>query len=177
MDGVGRCWLGPADHLTKALLGQGDPKNALVLEGTVVFVVGFPAGYYTDVKNWPVVRTGVLAQIRPYLYGSAKTFLIDGSVFGGNSGGAVIVKLQSMQTSGTEPPEEGVKLIGMVSGSVPDPFAGENSDLGVVVPLDTINETISVALPGLPSVEEVKKNVLESLQPILEPASNEFDPI
>ena len=167
----------PAEHLTKVQLSQTDPQNAPILEGTEVFVIGFPAGYYTDVKNWPVVRTGVLAQIRPYLYGSAKTFLIDGSVFGGNSGGPVVIGHQSKQMSGAEPPADGIRLIGMVSGSVRDPITGENSDLGVVVPLDTINETVTVALPGLPSVEEVKKNMLETLQPVIEPENTGSDPI
>ena len=73
----------PEEHLTKPRLSSGQ----LAYEGTEVFVIGFPTGgYYEEVKNWPVVRQGVLAQFKPFLYGEAKTFLIDGSIFGGNSG-------------------------------------------------------------------------------------------
>ena len=119
-----------------------------------MFVVGFPVGFYKDVKNWPVVRQGVLAQIQPYLRGAARTFLIDGSVFGGNSGGPVITKPQPMSIKGTQQFTKNA-LIGMVSGCRLNPVSGENADLGIVIPLDTINDTIEMALSDSPHVSRV----------------------
>ena len=123
---------------------QGRPLN----EGDAVFILGFPVGFYADVKNWPVVRQGVLAQIQPYLEGSARTFLIDGSVFGGNSGGPVVTVPQALAITGTQQ-FKSTALLGMVSGCQLNAAVGENADLGIVVPLDTINEAVESALPGL----------------------------
>ena len=80
-------WWGfpPKTHLFKSDL-------MILSEGDEVFIIGFPTGFEKDNKNWPVVRQGVLAQIQPYLQGKAGIFLIDGSVFGGNSGGPVVTK-------------------------------------------------------------------------------------
>lgn len=140
-------WWGfpPRVHMNKAELILGEPFERPLSEGDDVFVVGFPVGFYADVKNWPVVRQGVLAQIQPYLNGKAETFLIDGSVFGGNSGGPVITKPQAMSIKGTRQFTKNA-LIGMVSGYQTNPMRGENADLGIVIPLDTINGTIEMAL-------------------------------
>ena len=124
------------------------PRDRPVSEGDAVFVLGFPVGYYADVRNWPVVRQGVVAQIEPYLRGSARTFLIDGSVFGGNSGGPVVTIPQPLATTGTRQFKK-TALIGMVSGCRLEPALGENADLGIVVPLDTIDEVINTAIPNL----------------------------
>ena len=144
-------WWGfpPKVHMTKNLMKpshqpQGRPLN----EGDAVFILGFPVGFYADVKNWPVVRQGVVAQIQPYLEGSARTFLIDGSVFGGNSGGPVVTVPQALAITGTQQ-FKSTALLGMVSGCQLNAAVGENADLGIVVPLDTINEAVESALPGL----------------------------
>ena len=114
-------------------------------EGDEVFIIGYPQGFYQDRKNWPVVRQAVVAQIQPYLRGSASTFLIDGSVFGGNSGGPVVTKPQMMSIAGTQQLDMNA-LVGMVSGHVTSGSAAENADLGIVVPPDKINETVNMVL-------------------------------
>lgn len=145
-------WWGfaPKFHLTKPLMTAGDsPKDRPLQEGDGIFVLGFPVGYYEDAKNWPVVRQGVLAQIQPYLEGAARTFLIDGSVFGGNSGGPVVSIPQPTAIRGTKQFSKSA-LLGMVSGSQLAPPSKENADLGIVVPTDTLNDTIEMALGRLP---------------------------
>ena len=144
----------PHTHMTKALMAADNLLDQPLSEGDEVFVVGFPTGFYEDLKNWPTVRQGVLAQIQLYLRGQARTFLIDGSVFGGNSGGPVVTKPQPVNIGGTQ---QFVKsaLIGMVSGCRLNPTSGENADLGIVVPLDTINDTIEMALSDSPHVSRV----------------------
>ena len=64
-------------------------------EGTPVSMIGFPAGMIEGgKKNYPVVRGGTIAQIQGYLDRDPehRNFLIDGSVFGGNSGGPIVVR-------------------------------------------------------------------------------------
>ena len=140
-------WWGfpPKTHMTKTLLAPEDSMNQPLSEGDGVFVIGFPLGFHEDVKNWPIVRQGVLAQIQSYLRGSARIFLIDGSVFGGNSGGPVVTKPESTYIKGT-PRFMSNALVGMVSGCRVNPSNSENAHLGIVIPVDTINETIETAL-------------------------------
>ena len=145
----------PRTHMTKRLMNKGASQDRPLTEGDEVFIVGFPTGYYEDLKNWPVVRHGVVAQIQPYLRGKAQTFLIDGSVFPGNSGGPVVTKPQSISITGTGR-LQGNALIGMVSGhrlnlsNQGNATFRENADLGFVIPLDTINATIDMALSDSP---------------------------
>ena len=64
-------------------------------ESTPVSMLGFPVGMIEGgKKNYPVVRAGTIAQIQGYLDGDPEhtRFLIDGSVFGGNSGGPIVVR-------------------------------------------------------------------------------------
>lgn len=143
-------WWGfpPKTHLTKQMLCSDDLLRQPISEGDGIYIVGFPQGYYPAAKNWPVVRQGVIAQIQPYLQGENGIFLIDGSVFGGNSGGPVVTQIQGTSIGGTAKTDSN-SLIGMVSGYKPYE-TGENADLGIVVPLDTINETIEMALSDSP---------------------------
>ena len=140
----------PRTHLTDELLTAEDSPYPRLSEGDDLFVLGFPVGFYDDTKNWPTVRRGLLAQIQPYLQGRAQTFLIDGSVFGGNSGGPVLTDIGTHVSAHF--------LIGMASGTRLNPGTGENADLGIVVPLDTINETIEMALSDSPHVSRVPKS-------------------
>ena len=133
---------GPKCHITKSLM----QLNGLN-EGDDVFIIGFPVGFYKGFKNWPVVRQGVVAQIQPYLQGKAETFLIDGSVFSGNSGGPVVTKRRPFLTDEYSKKNN---LIGLTSG-YRRTSKKENADLGIVVPLDTINDTIEMALSDPPS--------------------------
>ena len=125
-------------------------------EGNEVFVLGFPLALVGGDKNYVIVRQGIIARIQDWYEGSAKSYLIDSSVFPGNSGGPVLAK-PTLHTYGTA--ITSAKLIGMVSGYVPFQDVArsdqtglpmlasrENSGLAVVVPVDAIKETIAVAL-------------------------------
>ena len=107
-------------------------------------------------RNYVIVRQGVAARIRDWYDGQADTFLIDASVYPGNSGGPVIAKptMFSYVETRSHP-----KLIGMVSGYVPFQdvarsdqtgelvsVSTENSGLAEVVPIDKVNETIADVL-------------------------------
>ena len=143
-------WGFPPDlHMTGPLMRIDDLDRRPVTEGDEVFILGFPSGHYDALKNWPVVRHGMVAQIQPLLRGDACTFLVDGSVFGGNSGGPVVIKPQPPGIT-SFPSLRHNALIGMVAGCQIAPNTRENADLGIIVPVDTINETINHALSNIP---------------------------
>ena len=130
-------------------------------EGDEVFVLGFPTGWRAGEKDYPIVRHGMLAQIQGWLNQDHNTFLVDGAGFPGNSGGPVV----------TKPPCKANQpqswLIGMVSARPPgfapasvyaidrsknkmilidNLVAEEAVDLIKVIPMDTIDETIEIAM-------------------------------
>jgi len=67
-----------------------DMKNAQVSEGDSIFVLGFPMGIVSSQRQHVICRKGCISRVRDALEGRSKEFLIDASVFPGNSGGPVI---------------------------------------------------------------------------------------
>ena len=138
-------------------------KQIETSEGDGVFVLGFPLGMSGAEYNYTIVRQGNIARIRDWIDGSSKTFLIDASVFPGNSGGPVILKPELTSIKGTTANDRAL-LIGMVSSYIPYEDVAvsrqtgkaravfvENSGLGVVVPIDIIQETVSLAAKSMSS--------------------------
>lgn len=132
-----------------------------VSEGDGVFILGFPLGEAGEERNYAVVRQGIIARAQDWLTTDAQTFLIDASIFPGNSGGPVLLKPEAVSIMGTTANKR-CGLIGMVSSylpyqevavsqqtGLPRMIFEENSGLGIVVPHDTIKETIEVALEKL----------------------------
>ncbi|MDE2779235.1 MAG: serine protease [Chloroflexota bacterium] len=127
-------------------------------EGDGVFVLGFPLGMSGGEYNYTIVRQGNIARIRDWLNGRSNTFLIDASVFPGNSGGPVIIKPEAVSIRGTTANKRAY-LMGMVSAYIPYEDVAvsqqsgkaravfvENSGLGIVVPMNIIKETVSLAV-------------------------------
>ena len=125
-------------------------------EGNEIFVLGFPLAMVGDDRNYVIARQGIIARIQDWYDDAANSFLIDASIFPGNSGGPVLAK-PTLHTYGTA--ITSAKLIGMVSGYVPYKdiarsdqtglpiFASaENSGLAIVVPVDAIEETIAIVV-------------------------------
>ncbi len=142
-------------------------RSSEISEGDGVFVLGFPLGDAGDERNYPIVRQGIIARIQNWLRGDARTFLIDASIFPGNSGGPVLLKPEIASIQGTQRNDRCV-LIGMVSSYLPYQEVAisnqtgrtrmifeENSGLGTVVPHDAIQKTIRIAVDNLSSSERV----------------------
>lgn len=127
-------------------------KSTGFWESTPVSMIGFPAGMNEGGrKNYPVVRAGTIAQLQGYLDGDPehRQFLIDGSVFAGNSGGPIVVRKGTMNSENNVLSH--TVLIGMVSKAVKveterhdESLSGvmENADLVNAVTVDSINDTI-----------------------------------
>ena len=148
-------------------------RELQISEGDGVFVLGFPLGLAGEERNYGIVKQGILARVQDWLRGDSKEFLIDASIFPGNSGGPVLTKPEAIAIQGTEPNIQ-CSLIGMVSAYLPyqeiavSELTGrsrmmfeENSGLGVVVPVDQIQETITLALKNI-EMREQNSSVPES---------------
>lgn len=132
-----------------------------ISEGDGVFVLGFPLGETGERRNYTIVRQGIIARARDWLNGDGKTFLLDAMIFPGNSGGPVLLKPELFSIEGTKATNN-CALLGMVSGYLPyrdvavslqserpRMIIEENSGLAVVVPHDSIHETVKIAVEKL----------------------------
>ena len=131
-------------------------------EGTGVFLIGFPLALIGDARNYPIVRSGVIARIQDWLSGAEDTFLIDAPAFPGNSGGPVIVRPDTTAISGTTAITHAL-LIGVVSQNIRSREVAvsaqtgqqrvvflENTGLSRVVPISAIKETLTSAILPAP---------------------------
>lgn len=125
-----------------------------VTEGDGVFTLGFPLGLVTQQRNFVIVRQGCIARIRDAVTTKHGNFLIDTSVFPGNSGGPVVTRPEMTTIKGTKG-SNAAYVIGVVSSYLPYQDVAisaqtkrpriifeENSGLAVVVPIDRVHEAI-----------------------------------
>ena len=116
-----------------------------LFEYTPVAIVGFPLGRHrSGLRNYPLVRGGRIAQIQGYLDGDPNhgTFLVAGSVFGGNSGGPVIIPKGTRSLDGSRQLSDNI-LVGLVSyGQVTMAPVRESLDLAGVAGMDAVHEVI-----------------------------------
>lgn len=123
-------------------------------EGDGVYVLGFPMGLVGGARNFVIVRQGSIARIRDALAGASKEFLVDATIFQGNSGGPVISKPEAMAIQGTKALTSAY-LVGIMQSYVafqdiavstltkrPRIVFEENSGLAAVIPIDFVRETI-----------------------------------
>lgn len=131
--------------------------DAGLSEGAAIFAMGFPMGLVGDERNTVIVRSGVLARVRDTLVKPRFPFMVDATVFPGNSGGPIVSKPEVISISGTKS-YSSAALIGVVASYAPyidvavSQQTGrprvtfeENSGLTNVYSVDCINETISAA--------------------------------
>ena len=138
----------------RTAIGREGVKREGIHEGDEVLSLGFPIGFQAeDTDNlfslhYPLVRTGVLAQIRGWLHNEHSTFLVDCPIFDGNSGGPICT-IPSPVAIGNSQAQKQIWLIGVATKKL----AAEVSttgltalDLGVVTPIDFVNEAIEAAI-------------------------------
>ena len=153
-DGIEYSFFQADDHL----ITIEQARNSQVSEGDGIFILGFPLGEAGKERNYAIVRQGIIARIQDWLNENSKTYLIDASVFPGNSGGPVLLKPELAAIEGTKS-NNNCGLIGMVSSYLPYQEVAisqqtgrprmifeENSGLGRVVPPDVIQQAIEDAM-------------------------------
>jgi hypothetical protein len=128
-----------------------------VTEGDRVFVLGFPMGLVEAGRQYVICRAGAIARIRDFLEDKGTEFLVDATVFPGNSGGPVIICPSALAITGTKQIVK-ADLIGIVKSYVPYSDMAvssqtrkprivfeENSGLTAVEPVDAILQTVKLA--------------------------------
>jgi hypothetical protein len=155
-------------------------------EGDDVYVLGFPMGMVGGDRNAVIVRSGTIARVRDVLSAGAIAFLIDASVYPGNSGGPVVLKPEALAIEGTKSHNE-ARLLGIVRSYVPYSDVAissqtnrprvifeENTGLAEVHPVDLIAETVMLhraAQPPDPTLAAgealtTPESLLEPPQPV-----------
>lgn len=150
-------------------------KASQVTEGDRVFVLGFPMGLVAPDRQYVICRGGVVARIRDFLEDKAADFLVDATVFPGNSGGPVILCPSAIAVTGTKPIVKAA-LVGVVKSYVPyrDMAVSsqtrtpriifeENSGLAAVESVDSILTTVALAERRLKSRAAQKKHKAQKL--------------
>ena len=136
--------------------------------GDGVFALGFPMGLSGAERKRTIVRTGCIARLDSEVVGQVGGFLIDATIFPGNSGGPVFNVPTHIAIQGTNAVGE-CRMIGIVSSYLPYEDVAisqqtgrqrivfqENSGLASVVPFDAVKEVAELffASPTLPGTDE-----------------------
>lgn len=146
----------------------GDMEDKGVSVGDGVFVLGFPMGLSGAEKKRTIVRSGGIARLDAEVIEEVGGFLIDATIFPGNSGGPVFNVPSPITIQGTKAVSS-CCLIGIVQSYLPYEDVAvskqtgrerivfqENSGLASVVPFDAIKETAGqvLAMPQIPGAGE-----------------------
>ncbi|HEY4473602.1 hypothetical protein A3C20_02110 [Candidatus Kaiserbacteria bacterium RIFCSPHIGHO2_02_FULL_55_25] len=122
--------------------------------GDDVFALGFPMGFAGITQNFPYAKTGIISRFDKELLRSNKAFLVDSSIFPGNSGGPVILRPTNTALANTKVVSSAY-LLGAITGYLPyreelwthqtNPptvvsLEREHSGLSFVVPMDYVKQ-------------------------------------
>lgn len=148
-------------------------KTLGITQGDEVFVLGFPMGLAGKSKKYAIVRNGMIARLDDEIINNEHSFIIDSTIFPGNSGGPVFLKPSITSVEGTQPINRSY-LIGVIRAYLPYQDTAytltttppqprivftENSGLAFVVPLDY---AIELATQLMPITNAINKSDLET---------------
>lgn len=137
----------PVDYLAKDDTFDAYQVNA----GNEMMALGFPRGLSANSAGFPILRSGRVASYPLGPAAAFPTFLLDFSVFPGNSGGPVFITRQQNATVLTpvsdKAPEQGF-IAGLLTQQVE--LNAERLEIGIVTHAKYIRETID--LLGAPSL-------------------------
>lgn len=133
-------WLARDETFAEYALGPGDEMMAL----------GFPRGLAANQAGFPILRSGRVASYPLAPTASFPTFLLDFSVFPGNSGGPVFMAEGARRRPGATEAQEVQFIAGMLTQQVE--LSGERLEIGIVTHARYIRETVSMLDGIMPSV-------------------------
>jgi hypothetical protein len=123
-------WLAKDDTFSEYKLGPGDEMMAL----------GFPRGLSANPAGFPILRSGRVASYPLAPATAFPTFLMDFSVFPGNSGGPVFMAEGARRRPGAIESQEVQFIAGILTQQVE--LSGERLEIGIVTHARYIRETI-----------------------------------
>lgn len=132
-----------------------------ITEGDGVYVLGYPMGLVDSGWQAVICRSGCIARIQDVLNVGTGDFLVDASIFPGNSGGPVVLQPESTAITGTKSISR-ANLIGVVQAYLPYQDIAislqtkrpritfdENSGLASVIPVDRLDELMIASIKRL----------------------------
>jgi len=138
-------WLAQDDTFTQYALGPGDEMMAL----------GFPRGLSANQAGFPILRSGRVASYPLAPSSVFPTFLLDFSVFPGNSGGPVFMAEGARRRPGAAEAQEVQFVAGILTQQVE--LSGERLEIGIVTHARFVRETVGMIdgiMPPGPSPAE-----------------------
>jgi hypothetical protein len=131
-------YLAQDDTFNRYNLGPGDEMMAL----------GFPRGLSANTAGFPILRSGRVASYPLAPASNFPTFLMDFSVFPGNSGGPVFMAEAARRRPGASESQEVQFVAGLLTQQVE--LSGERLEIGIVTHAKFIRETLALLdqLPG-----------------------------
>ena len=140
--------------------------------GDDVYAIGFPMGIAGETQNYPCVKSGLISRIDAEIVRIKKAFLIDSSIFPGNSGGPVILKPQIASLSQSKTVGK-PHLLGVISGylSYSEKLYTHQTNPPTVASATRENSGLTFCVP-ITYAKEIYDKWLEENKPVEEPESN-----
>jgi len=157
-------------NISPAILEQNSIKYSFLMEeifaysrnfkkigieiGDSLYILGFPMGISGEIQNYPCTKWGIISRIDKEIIKNLKAFLVDSSIFPGNSGGPVVYR-PTITRLGETPAVAKPYLLGVVCSYLTyqeelfthqtNPptvvsLSRENSGLSYVVPMDFVRQ-------------------------------------
>lgn len=116
--------------------------------GDGVYILGFPMGLAGNFENYACAKWGIVSRIDKEIIKSANSFLIDTSIFPGNSGNPVILKPEVVALPNTKNVPR-TYLIGVISRYIPytDELFSHQTEPPLVVSTSTENSGLTFVVP------------------------------
>lgn len=167
--------------LDQFALSRNEMLENEVIEGTIVYSLGFPSGLVGIDSKVPLCRMGCISKIKEPING--KGYIVDTQNFPGSSGSPIINRLESNCLTGTKSYNR-TQLVGIIASYIPyeDELISkqtgkvmqktqENSGLAIVYDVDAIKETVEIEFDRIRQITEtVKANATD---PLVEDDKNE----
>ncbi len=125
-------WLAEDETFNSVALGPGDEMMAL----------GFPRGLSANQAGFPILRAGRVASYPLAPSDVFPTFLLDFSVFPGNSGGPVFMAEGARRRPGATEAREVQFVAGILTQQVE--LSGERLEIGIVTHARFVRETVAM---------------------------------
>lgn len=110
-----------------------------VAPGDEMMVLGYPQGFSANKAGFPILRSGRVASFPLSPADRYPTYMLDFSVFAGNSGGPVYIVVTGPPG---QPPGPGVVVTGVLTQQIK--FEGDRLEIGNVTQADFIEETMKL---------------------------------
>jgi len=132
-------WLASDDTFNRYGVEPGDEMEAL----------GYPLGLAANQAGFPILRSGRVASYPLAPSAEFPTFLLDFTVFPGNSGGPVYIDQRERKGRGADQPQDAQFIAGILTQQVE--LSGDRLEIGIVTHARYIREAVEMLDGHMPA--------------------------